>query len=468
MADVNSRNLILATDSYKYSHYLQLPKNVRRMYSYIESRGGEYLFSRFFGLQAYIKEYLMAPIADKDIDEAEKIVETHIPGLKFNRTGWEYILKKYGGYMPVTIRAVVEGTDVPVSNVLVTVESFDDEVPWLVGHLETTILRGVWYPTTVATRSAHIKEVIRKYLKLTSDCTTAEEKLVWSLHDFGMRGTTSEESAGIAGASHLLNFFGTDTMDSLKWIDKYYGSPLAGFSIPASEHSTMTIWGRNTEIDAYENLFQQFGTKGLTYANVVDSYNTFEVCRNILPKFKDRLNETGATMVVRSDSGDPTRTIPEILEILDLRFGSTLNSKQYKTLNNVRVLQSDGVNLKSIKQICDAVVAKGFSAENIGFGCGDYLLQDLTRDTQRFAMKASCSKLDNGDWIDVFKDPETDNNKRSKRGRITLYKNRAGEYYSDVVREGQKDELQTVYTPGQLHVEDSFDDIRNRVGMLEY
>jgi len=233
-----AKNILLNTDSYKVSMFKQYPAGTTGVYSYIESRGGEYDTTLFFGLQAFIKEYLLEPITQADIDVADEILTAH--GEPFNRAGWQYILDQHKGFLPLVIRAVPEGTVVPVSNVLATVENTDPECFWLTTYLETALLRAVWYPTTVATQSKSIKKVIQHYLEMTGDPTTISFKL----HDFGARGVSSMESAGIGGAAHLVNFMGSDTITGVLYAREYYGAGVAGFSIPAAEHSTITSWGR--------------------------------------------------------------------------------------------------------------------------------------------------------------------------------------------------------------------------------
>ena len=154
-----SKSIILNTDSYKVSMFKQYPAGTTGVYSYIESRGGRYDSTVFFGLQAFIKEYLLEPITQADIDIADEILTAH--GEPFNREGWEYILRVHNGYLPVVIRAVPEGTVVPVKNVLATIENTDPECFWLITYLETALLRAVWYPTTVATQSKTIKKIIQ-------------------------------------------------------------------------------------------------------------------------------------------------------------------------------------------------------------------------------------------------------------------------------------------------------------------
>lgn len=452
------KSIITRTDSYKYSHYLLLPEDTKMVYSYIESRKGLYPYNIFFGMQAYLQKYLATPFTREDIDIAEHRVRNHINGLTFNRAGWEHILNKHGGYLPLCIRALKEGIKIPVGNVMATVMNTDQKVPWLPGHVETTMLR-LWYPTTVATRSYHIKQIIRVYLERTADSLTG---LPFMLHDFGMRGNSSEESAGISGAAHLVNFMGTDTMDALDWIDEYYHMETAGYSIPASEHSTMTIYGRRNEIDAYRASIRAFGKPGMIFANVADSYNIFEVCRYLLPQLKQELIDSGATMVVRPDSGDPLVVLPQIFEHLENVFGCTINSKGYKVLQSVKVIWGDGINETTIIAILEYLITSGYSVENMAFGCGGYLVQDLTRDTQGFAMKASAA-LCGDTWIELHKDPITDPGKKSKSGMVTTYQNDFGEYHTSLWFEGTQDALQTVYLNGELMNKTTFTEIRERV-----
>jgi len=254
-------NLILNTDSYKASHWRQYPPGMDAMFSYIESRGGLYDRTVFFGLQAILKEYLTRPITAADIEEARELFAAH--GEPFNEAGWRYILERHGGRVPVAIRAVPEGTTVPVLNVLATVESTDAQCFWIASYIETLLLR-VWYPTTVATVSWHVKQLIRRHLQQTSDDPAGQ--LPFKLHDFGARGVSSLESAGLGGLAHLVNFRGTDTVAAILAGRRYYAEPMAGFSIPAAEHSTITAWGRDAEEAAYRNMIDRYGKPGAIFA----------------------------------------------------------------------------------------------------------------------------------------------------------------------------------------------------------
>lgn len=421
-----TNNIILSSDSYKYSQYLQYPPETKTVYSYIESRGGKWNKTMFFGLQLFIKQYLLKPVTMADIDEAEELITLH--GEPFNRAGWEHIVKVHGGLLPVIIKGVPEGTLLDNKNVLVTIENTDPECFWLTSFLETAMLRAIWYPTTVATNSWASKQEILKWLRQTG----TPEAIDYKLHDFGARGVSSSESAMIGAMAHLLNFNGTDTVEAIWGARKFYNAKMAGTSIPASEHSTITAWGREFEVEAYRNMIKQFGKEGAIFSVVSDSYDIFNAAENLWGKeLKNEVIDSGATLVVRPDSGDPATVVLQVVEALDKGYGHTINDKGYKVLNHVRVIQGDGIDLQSIRAILFTLSLSGWSADNVNFGQGGALLQMVNRDDLKFAMKCSAALVGN-EWRDVFKDPITDAGKRSKKGRVTLYKGMDGGYHSGV------------------------------------
>ncbi|MFM0404456.1 nicotinate phosphoribosyltransferase [Paraburkholderia aspalathi] len=469
MASILS-NPILNTDSYKASHYLQYPPEASAMFSYIESRGGRYDRTLFFGLQMLIKEYLCRPITPAMIDQAKAFFTAH--GEPFNEAGWRYIVQQHEGYLPVRIRAVPEGSVVPTHNVLVTVECDDPEVFWLASYLETMLLR-VWYPITVATQSWYLRNTIRAYLEKSSDDLT---QLPFKLHDFGARGVSSAESAAIGGSAHLVSFMGSDTVLGVVAANHYYNEPMAAFSVPAAEHSTITSWGRERETDAFRNMIAKFGKPGAIVSVVSDSYDLFAALEVWGTTLKQAVLDSGGTLVIRPDSGDPLTIVLQTMRALEASFGSTVNGKGRRVLNNVRVIQGDGVNPESIEAILAAMDEAGFAADNIVFGMGGALLQQINRDTQRFAMKCSAIRLGD-EWHDVRKDPVTDAGKRSMKGRLTLLVNRhTGEYrtatlpveWNDRTVEGYWDEaLVTVFDSGKLLVDAAFSEIRKRAHAAE-
>ncbi len=452
-------NIITATDSYKVTHFKQFPPKTSKMFSYIESRGGVYSETRFFGLQYLLKTWLENPVTKEHVEEADELFKAHFGGDYFPKEGWMRVVEKHGGLPPVKIRAVPEGTLVPTHNVLLTIESTDPELFWLPGWLETQILRTIWYGTTVATVSHSAKQLILGYLERTSDNAVGE--IGFKLHDFGARGVSSAESAGLGGLAHLTNFLGSDTIEALLFARKYYGEVMAGFSIPAMEHATVTSWGRSGEADAYANFLEQFGSEGSVIAAVSDSYNIYEAVEDIWGgELKDKVLASGATVVIRPDSGDPPLIVLRTLQMLEAKFGVTRNAKGFKVLNTMRVIQGDGINLDSIRRILDLAERYEFSASNIAFGMGGALLQQVNRDTQKFAMKCSEVVVD-GVARPVSKDPVTDPGKKSKTGRLELYRIK-GRLVTSADELNAEKVLRTVYEDGELLVEDSLADIRAR------
>lgn len=457
---METENFLIDTDSYKASHYLQYPPGTTSMFSYVESRGGEYPETVFFGLQYYLKKYLTHRVTVEEVEEAKEFFTAH--GLPFNYEGWLYIAKELGGKLPVRIRAVPEGSVVPTKNILMSIESTDPKVFWVVSWIETMLLR-VWYPITVATRSRTIKQIILEALVKSADDPKAE--IAFKLHDFGSRGVSSQESAMIGGAAHLVNFMGSDTVVGVRAASKYYNAPMAGFSIPAAEHSSITSWGQENEEDAYRNMLTQFAKPGALVAVVSDSYDIYNAITNIWgDKLKEEIIASGATLVVRPDSGNPPDVVLKCLQLLDEKFGHTINTKGFKVLNNVRVIQGDGITEHTIKAILAKFLAAGYSATNVAFGMGGGLLQQLNRDTLKFAMK--CSHIFKGNVsVDVFKNPITDSGKVSKSGRMDLVRGMLGTYHTISLGAGIQHNMsvmQTVFENGEVLVNDNLESIRDR------
>jgi nicotinamide phosphoribosyltransferase len=409
-------NFILATDSYKQSHFLQYPPEARIISAYIEARKND--FSNdvlFFGLQAYLLEALGNPITKTDIDDAEAISLAH--GEPFNRAGWEAILAEHGGFLPLEIKALPEGMMAPTGVPMVQVENTDPRMPWLTTFIETALLRAVWYPTTVATLSRKAKLIIQAGLEQSSDDPAGQ--LPFKLHDFGARGVSSGESAGLGGMAHLVNFMGTDTMEALLAARRYYGAEMAGFSIPAAEHSTMTSWGRARERQAYEAMLDRFEGEGRLVAVVSDSYDLDHAVNEIWGNaLREKVLSRKGTLVIRPDSGDPVDTPVRTIQVLWDKFGGSINGKGYRVLDpHIRVIQGDGMNLATIEALVARLTTEGFAIDNIAFGMGGGLLQQLNRDTLRFAMKANAMQDAEGKRHDIAKSPATDPTKSSKAGR---------------------------------------------------
>lgn len=407
-------SLVVDTDSYKVSHWVQYPPDSEYLNSYFESRGGEFPYTVFFGLQYFIKRFMMDPITKENVEAARDMWMPHMG--QFNYDGWMHIVNKHGGFIPVEIEAVPEGSIVPTSNVLMQIRSTDHRVFWVTNYVETAAVR-TWYPTSVATQSYHIRKMIQRWLDLTADDTSP----LFKLHDFGSRGVSTREGAGIGGLAHLVNFRGTDTGMALVYGKRYYDEPMAGFSIPASEHSTMTAWGGpEYEGEAFDNMLEQYAEQGKMLACVSDSYDIMKAIDKWY-KLRDKIINSGACLVVRPDSGEPVHeAVLAVMHKMLQKFGYEHNSKGFAVLPPyIRVIQGDGVNYTSINNTLSMLHRHGISAENIAFGMGGALLQKLNRDTQKFAFKLSAIRR-SGQWFDVYKDPAGDHGKRSKPGILQL------------------------------------------------
>lgn len=471
-------NIVLMTDSYKFSHYKQYPQGTTHVYDYFESRGGKYSKVIFFGLQYFLKRYLSKPITQEDVEIAKVICDFHMGPNLFNYDMWTHIVNEHGGYLPVEIKALPEGTVLSVKNLLASIVNTDPKCYSLPGHLETLLMK-VWAPITVSTTSLEGKKIIKKYLEETADNL---DGLLFKLHDFGYRGVSSEESAGVNGMAHLMNFAGTDTVSALVYALMYYGGngvnslptiveklkagtlAMPGFSIPATEHSTMTTLGPKGEYRQLDNFIDVYSESPIK-ACVADSYNIYEFI-DYLGTQTDRLKD-GHVFVVRPDSGDPVKMSLECVQLLDQKFGHTLVAKgRYKLLNKTRVIYGDGISDTSvIEKILENAKQAGYSADNFAFGMGGGLLQKNDRDTQKFAIKCAAATI-NGELFEVSKNPITDPGKVSKKGYQDVIKV-GSEYKTIQIKDyhspNPESQLVTVYRNGVILQDYTIEEVRARI-----
>jgi nicotinamide phosphoribosyltransferase len=472
---MKDNNLILLADAYKYSHHKLYWPGTTKVFSYLESRGGYFKATVFYGLQYFIKKYLVGKaFTQDDLDMAAEFMPK-VFGREdvFNKSKFQYILDKHNGYLPLRIKAVPEGTEVPVSNALLTIENTDPECYWLTNFIETLLMQ-IWYPSTVATISKEVKKLVINYYKETATEGT-EAGIDFVLNDFGFRGVSSVESAGLGGSAHLINFNGSDTIAASVLAKKYYAAKeVYGVSVPATEHSIVTLLGEKGEKEIFEHVLDTFPT-GIV-ACVSDSYNIFRACNEYWGEsLKAKILSRDGVLVIRPDSGDPEMTLLAIFDILFNKFGFTTNSKGYRVLPaQVRVIQGDGVNYESIRSIYERLKEAKISAENLLFGMGGALLQKLDRDTQKYALKCSYAEID-GKAVIVQKSPTemnalgeiTESFKKSKGGRLKLVL-LDGQYQT--VKEHEYPELEnqmvTVFENGRLVKEYTFEEVRAKSRLL--
>lgn len=377
----------------------------------MSSRGGEYEEMVFFGLKYYLDRYLSNPIDLDHINMANELAKEH--GVPFNREGWKYIYLNHAGKLPIKIKALPEGSIFKPHEVILTIENTDPKCAWLVGWVETLIMK-LWYPITIASKSLAVKKMLQGYWDKTSD---NPEGVDFAYHNFGDRGSSSVESAAIGGVAHLTQFKGTDNFNALNLAKEFYPD-LMGFSIPATEHSTITSWGKENEFEMIENYLEIYKESPII-ACVLDSYDIYKAVDFVTSGvMKEKIeSDDYPIFVIRPDSGKPMEVITDILNILeknDVKY--TVNNKGFKLFKKYRIIWGDGVNPSGINNILDVITQMGYSAENFAFGSGGDLMQKVNRDTCKFAIKASAIKV-NGEWRDVYKDPITDQGKTSLRGR---------------------------------------------------
>lgn len=460
-------SLIFRLDSYKFSHPFAYPTGIKAMTSYGEARISERDIVIPFGWQFLAKRYLSQSITLSHVDLAEQFAFAHFGRPLFARTAWEKVVTVYGGKLPLIIRAVPEGTVMHGSQPIYTVTVFDEELFWLSAGFETIIQRGFWYPTTIVTMDYTIKQIIRRYYKQTA---ADMDMIPFSYHDFGGRGVTCAEQAEIGGASHLVNFLGSDTVEGILAANFYYKNEMSGFSVYATEHSVECSFGGGKE-DAKAYIRQQLknAVPGGIISIVIDGYDVYREAALLCTEFKDAIINSQAKIVFRPDSGDMLEVVPKILAMQEQAFGVVKTDTGYKKIQHVGVIQGDGVDHFMIHNMLDKIVrVLGYSADCVIFGSGGALLQKVNRDTLKFAQKA-CAILTEAGWVGIAKDPITDHGKKSKEGVLTLALNKNTNKLETMrldigpLPDHYVDIMQLVYYKGELFNETTLTEVRNNV-----
>lgn len=456
---IGMQNRVSMADSYKYSHASQYPE-MSSMFDYMSSRGGVYPATIFAGAQPTSKMFAR-PIEQWEVDEAFEDAQAH--GVPFDIEGWDYIVQTLNGNIPVRIKSVQEGKLIPVNNVLMTFESTDSKVPWTAGWMETVYMK-VWYPTTIATKSYYVKKMLEKY--------GSKEWAMFAYHNFGDRGSSSIESANIGGFAHSTQFMGTDNFGSLRFCRNMYNmKDIGSFSVFATEHSTTTAnanGSKKKEIAFVERMLIE-NPEAPIMSFVADSYDIYNFTDKVTnpdswirETVESRPNQK---FVIRPDSGDALEVINKMIDIMENNGVFDIEINGRKASSNFGILWGDGITPETIEEILIMVIAKGYAAENMVFGSGGDLMQNVNRDTQRFAIKCSSITKPDGTEQDVFKNPITDPSKASKKGRITTFFNPATKtYFVDRIgtdfENGSYDVLETVFENGKLIREFTMDEIR--------
>jgi len=379
-------NNLLNADSYKASHRGFYPLGIHYMWAYMSARNPGQDKIVPIGLNHLLQDVFMNPITKADVREASRFYEAH--GLPFPTDQWMTLIQQYGGFLPVRIYAASEGRPWPREVPFITVHSDGGQGWWIVPWIETLLVR-LWYPTTVATNMYHLRNKL--FNQMLETCDNPYLNLQHKVIDFGSRAATCKEQSALGGMAFLTMFAGTDNPLAVNCVKNYYDLMMAGYSIPATEHSVMMAWGQNRETMALDHIWDTYPDHPAV-ACVIDTYDALRFIREVAcaPNMVEKIKGSGRTLVCRSDSGNPELLVPEILNALGEAYGFEENQRGYRVLPDcIRVLQSDGNNPDSIIQVAGAAKLAGWSLDNLSFGMGSGMMQEVKRDDLGISFKAS-------------------------------------------------------------------------------
>jgi len=485
---ITSINPMCLIDGYKADHRRQYPEGTEFVYSNFtprQSRIDGVTEVVFFGLQYFIKEYLIErwnkgfferPKGDV-LREYKRRMDNYIG---VDAVPCEHIEELHDlGYLPIKIKALNEGTLVPVGVPVFTIINTLPRFFWLTNYFETLMSNVIWKPITSATTAFQYRKRFEEFAEKTG---YDKDFIQWQGHDFSFRGMSGNEDSLISGAGHLLSFTGTDTIPAIDFLEKYYNAnsdlELIGGSVPATEHSVMCMGEEESEISTFKRLITELYPNGIV-SIVSDTWDFWKVMTEYLPILKHEIIARNGRLVIRPDSGDPVKIIcgdeeaPASLittaqrkgayELLWDTFGGEINEKGFKVLNSkVGMIYGDSITLDRQKQILELLEAKGFSASNLVLGIGSFTYEYVTRDTFGFAMKATWGQV-NGVAKDIFKNPKTDSGfKKSAKGLLNVYSQDDKLKLKDQVSREVEDTglLKTVFADGVLIRDVSLSDIR--------
>lgn len=483
-------NPLMLIDFYKADHRRQYPEGTELVYSNFTPRksrleGNENLV--FFGLQYFIKEYLVKQWNEGFFNvPKEKIVADYKRRMD-NALGKdsipvEHIAELHDlGYLPLVVKGLPEGTIVSPKIPVVTVYNTNPKFFWLTNYLESLMSAILWKPSTSATTAFQYRKTFDAYARNTVGESNIDF-VYWQGHDFSFRGMSGIEDACISAAGHLLSFYGTDTVPAIDFHELYYNASsdreLVGGSVPATEHSVMCMGTRDNEIGTFERLIAELYPKGIV-SIVSDTWDFWKVITEFLPELKSKILAREGKVVIRPDSGDPVKIIvgdkdaapgsPEhkgAIECMWEIFGGTLTDKGYKLLDShIGLIYGDSITLQRQKAILEGLKEKGFASFNVVLGIGSYTYEYVTRDTYGFAMKATYGEV-NGEGRNIFKDPKTDDGtKKSAKGLLAVHRANGKLILKDECswEEEKQGLLQTVFENGNVVNEQSLSQIRERI-----
>ena len=482
-------NPLFLTDGYKTGHHMQYPPGTTKVYSNFTPRTNKYAPKGCEQLVSFGQQLIMSQIHESFQKEFFSKPKAEVCGemkeeLSFY-LGGDYDVTHFEklhdlGYLPINVKALPEGTLVPMKVPVLTIYNTHPDFFWVTNYLETIISNLLWKPMTSAT----IAHTYRKLFTAWQEKTDKEKSwfVDWQGHDFSMRGMDSIDAVISSGLGHLTSFSGSDSLPSIFGARKYYNAvgPICG-SVNATEHSVMCAGSKDDEIGTFRRLLETYPTGILSV--VSDTWDLWKVCTKHVVTLKEEILARDGKLVIRPDSGDPVDIIcgkpynglpgislsehKGVVELLWDVFGGTTNEQGYKVLDShIGAIYGDSITLDRAEQIFTRLEAKGFASTNIVLGIGSFTYQYNTRDTFGFAMKATYVEV-NGEGREIFKDPITDDGtKKSATGLLHVAKNPNGGYFLidkvdwDVESVG---ELQNIYVDGEFFNQTSLEDVRTRL-----
>ncbi|WP_459212284.1 nicotinate phosphoribosyltransferase [Aquimarina rhabdastrellae] len=478
-------NPLLLTDGYKLGHKEQYPQGTTKVYSNWTPRKSRIKGINevvFFGLQYFIKEYLIKQFDTAFFQQPKALVTTEYKRYVDQYLGVDYDVKHIEdlhdlGYLPIEIKALPEGSIVPIRVPMFTIVNTKPEFFWLTNYIETLISNIIWQSCTSAT-------IALEYLKILKQFALETDKdnidfVQWQGHDFSMRGMSGTESAILSGMGHALAFSGSDTLMVSKTLEEYYNADIFKEvvigSVNATEHSVMCAGSKDDEIETFKRLLKTYPNGILSV--VSDTWDLWKVLTQYLPELKEEILNRDGKLVIRPDSGDPVAILcgcdhenaiiaKGVIELLWDEFGGYVNEQGYKVLNpKIGAIYGDSITLERAQQICEQLKQKGFATTNVVLGIGSFTYQYNTRDTFGFAMKATYVEI-NGEGRAIFKDPITDDGtKKSAKGLIQLKRENNKIVLKDEcsIAEEKEGILKTVFKNGKLIRETSLKEVRNNI-----
>jgi nicotinamide phosphoribosyltransferase len=509
-------NPLFLTDGYKTGHHQQYPEGTTLVYSNFTPRSNKYAPKGCDQVVSFGQQMIMKQIHDAFQNEFFSKPKDEVCGeMKRELSmylGTDYDVSHFEalhdlGYLPIAVKALPEGTLVPIKVPVLTIYNTHPDFYWVTNYLETIISNLLWKPMTSAT----IAHTYRKVLTKWQEKTDAERGwfIDWQGHDFSMRGMDSVEAVISSGLGHLTSFLGSDSLPTIYGARKFYGATdVVCGSVNATEHSVMCAGSKEDEVGTFRRLLETYPTGILSV--VSDTWDLWKVCTEHVVTLKEEILARDGKLVIRPDSGDPVDILcgfdkptdlyrnpidarkyrasdaeaKGVIELLWDVFGGTINEQGYKVLDShIGAIYGDSITIDRANEICARLEAKGFASTNVVLGIGSFTYQYNTRDTFGFAMKATyvevteldgLSNIPDKDGIlgfktvgrEIFKDPITDDGtKKSATGLLSVH-NHDGEYVliDHCTWAGEQiGSLQIIYKDGKFENATTLTEIRERL-----